>query len=186
MSTLTIFSWGYWGWGTSTRQLKEAVNAAEADRGNAPLFFVDARWRRTGKAPGFVGNAFKDVIGDTYSLHEQRLGNWEVDSRARKFTNEYRESLEEDRERAVADLLQKAITREKQGQRVIFYCACVFPKWNSYPQEPRCPCHRDEIAEDLCKLARKKDKKNTVISRSSSGRALMEMRAPSYRWTWTV
>ena len=37
---LTMFTWGYWGWGSATRQLLEAVDAAEIDRGFKPPFFV--------------------------------------------------------------------------------------------------------------------------------------------------
>jgi hypothetical protein len=38
---ITLFSWGYWGWGNVTRQFVEAVDAAEASRGFAPPLFVD-------------------------------------------------------------------------------------------------------------------------------------------------
>jgi len=32
MKPITIFSWGYDGWGTSTKQLLEAVDAVEESR----------------------------------------------------------------------------------------------------------------------------------------------------------
>ena len=35
---ITIFSWGYWGWGSTTRQLVQAVDATEAARGYGPLY----------------------------------------------------------------------------------------------------------------------------------------------------
>ncbi len=33
MKPVTVFSWGFWGWGTATRQLIAAVDAAEGRRG---------------------------------------------------------------------------------------------------------------------------------------------------------
>jgi hypothetical protein len=48
----TLFSWGFWGWGTSTPQLVEATDALEAARGFNPPVFVDTRLLRSGRAPG--------------------------------------------------------------------------------------------------------------------------------------
>jgi hypothetical protein len=46
MTSLTMFTWGYDGWGSSTRQLKEAVDAVEQARGFEPPCFVDVRISR--------------------------------------------------------------------------------------------------------------------------------------------
>jgi hypothetical protein len=40
---LSLFSWGYWGWGNAARQLVEAVDAVEQARGFQPPLFVDVR-----------------------------------------------------------------------------------------------------------------------------------------------
>ena len=48
--TVTLFSWGYWGWGNATERLVEAIDAAERARGFCPSIFVDTRLRRQGRA----------------------------------------------------------------------------------------------------------------------------------------
>jgi hypothetical protein len=57
---LTLFTWGYWGWGgstRSTRKLVQAVDVAEKKRGQKPPFFVDIRLQRSVRAKGFIGDA---------------------------------------------------------------------------------------------------------------------------------
>src|SRR6202158_3993927 len=73
--TVTLFSLGYWGWGNATERLVEALDAAERARGFQPPVFVDCRLRRQGRAKGFVGNAFRDLIGPSRYLWMQDLGN---------------------------------------------------------------------------------------------------------------
>lgn len=72
---LTLFTWGYWGWGTSTRELAWAVDAAEKKSGFEPPIFVDVRLRRSVCAPGFSGNAFAHVVGASRYQWMPRLGN---------------------------------------------------------------------------------------------------------------
>ena len=60
---ITIFAWGYYGWGSHTRRLVEAVDAAEAGRGFEPPVFVDVRIRRSVRAAGFTGPAFEKLLG---------------------------------------------------------------------------------------------------------------------------
>jgi hypothetical protein len=43
MTTTTIFTWGYYGWGNATPQLVEAVDAVETSRGFEPPIFVDSK-----------------------------------------------------------------------------------------------------------------------------------------------
>jgi hypothetical protein len=50
-----MFSWGFSGWGTATRQLVAAMDAAEEQRGFKPPMFADIRLRREGCAPEFRG-----------------------------------------------------------------------------------------------------------------------------------
>lgn len=72
---LTIFSWGYWGWGSTTTQLVQAVDAAEEAGGFKPPIFVDVRLRRSVRAKGFTGKAFERVVGPTRYEWMPRLGN---------------------------------------------------------------------------------------------------------------
>ena len=73
--TTTLFSWGYWGWGNATERLVEAFDMAEESREFRPPLFVDARLRRQGRAKGFVGNAFRDLVGPSRYRWIQDLGN---------------------------------------------------------------------------------------------------------------
>jgi hypothetical protein len=78
MSKLTIFSWGYWGWGNATQQLVQLVDSIEATRGfNAPVF-VDIRISRSVRARGFNANAFGRLLGDARYRHMPLLGNLAV------------------------------------------------------------------------------------------------------------
>ena len=38
MKRITLFSWGYWGWGNSVNKFIEATDAVEAARGYSPRF----------------------------------------------------------------------------------------------------------------------------------------------------
>ena len=49
---ITLFSWGYWGWGNATEQLVESADLAEKKRGFKPPVFVDIRRERQGRAKG--------------------------------------------------------------------------------------------------------------------------------------
>jgi hypothetical protein len=74
--SLTLFSWGFWGWGTATKQLVEAVEAVEASRGYQPPLFVDVRVDRSkSRAPGFKGAAFEKEFGPSRYIWMDDLGN---------------------------------------------------------------------------------------------------------------
>lgn len=76
---LKIFSWGYWGWGNATKQLVDAVNEVEeASGGFGPPLFIDIRIRRSGRAPGFRGRAFGDLLGSERYVWMQEIGNKSV------------------------------------------------------------------------------------------------------------
>ena len=40
MKKLTLFSWGYWGWGSSAAQFVKAADVVEAARGVNALFLL--------------------------------------------------------------------------------------------------------------------------------------------------
>lgn len=72
---VTIFSWGYYGWGNHTRRLVEAVDAVEASRGFRPPVFVDIRIRRSVRAAGFTGPAFEKLLEQGRHRWMKSLGN---------------------------------------------------------------------------------------------------------------
>jgi hypothetical protein len=122
-----LFTWGYWGWGTATRQFVRAVDAVEAARGFRPPMFVDIRISRSVRAPGFNGTAFERRFGADRYLWMPELGN--------------RAILEGGRQRivnpsAAADLLELARQLARERRRVIFFCACTSPA----------RCHRRTVA----------------------------------------
>ena len=139
--TIKLFSWGYWGWGNATRQLVESADIAERVRGFQPPMFVDTRLRRQGRAKGFVGDAFRDVVGPTRYCWMKDLGNLAVAKGER--------GVEIKNPAAVADLLELASCTARENRRVIFYCACEFP-WSG----GELACHRHEIANLLLTHAR--------------------------------
>jgi hypothetical protein len=140
--TVALFSWGYWGWGNATRQLVQAADAAEAAHGFEPPVFVDVRLRRQGRARGFGGNAFRDLVGASRYLWMEDLGNEDVATGAGGITIRKPE--------AVAKLLELALQAAKSQRRVIFYCACEYP-W----VDGKRSCHRDKITDLLLAHAKK-------------------------------
>ncbi len=133
---VTLFSWGYWGWGNATRQLVRAADAAEAARGFQPPIFVDVRLRRQGRANGFVGNAFCDLLGESRYRWMEDLGNAEIATGGG--------GVRIKNPAAVAELLELAMRAADEGRRVMFYCACEFSRLNG-----KLTCHRCEIADLL-------------------------------------
>jgi hypothetical protein len=153
---LTIFSWGYWGWGKATEQLVRGIDAVELDRGYAPPIFVDIRIRRTGRAAGFVGEAFRDTVGDTRYRHMKGLGNENV--------LDHKPGTKIRNPAAAAELLRLALEEARNNRRVLFYCACDYP-WHDGVRF----CHRDEVTDLLRTEAR------------SSGRAIEIVEWPGGR-----
>lgn len=133
---VTLFSWGYWGWGNATCQLVQAADAAEAARGFRPPIFVDVRLRRQGRAKGFVGNAFRDLMGESRYRWMEDLGNAEIATGG--------DGVRIKNPAAVAELLELAVHAADERRRVIFYCACEFPQLDG-----KLTCHRCEIADLL-------------------------------------
>jgi hypothetical protein len=101
--TITLFSWGYWGWVNATEQLIEAIDTAEEKRGFRRPIFVDIRLRRQGRAKGFVGNAFGDILGESRYHWVQDLGNLAIANGGG--------GVQIKNPGAVADLLQMAVAR---------------------------------------------------------------------------
>ena len=74
MKPITIFTWGYYGWGNHTRQLVESVDTVETSRGFKPPMFVDIRIRRAVRAAGFTGPAFENLLGPNRHRWMKSLG----------------------------------------------------------------------------------------------------------------
>ncbi len=140
---LEAFTWGYWGWGNSTKELVRAFDAAEKQRGfNAPVF-VDARVRRTGRAVGFRGDAFEKRLGAARYRWMEGLGNQGVVDRSPEIY--LRDATQ------VRDLLDLVTDLHAERRRVLFFCACRDARWNGARN-----CHRDLVAELLVKEARRR------------------------------
>jgi hypothetical protein len=137
MNHISIFSWGFWGWGTATSRLVEAVDAAERRRGFNPPLFVDIRFQRTGRAPGFKGDAFEKLLGWRRYRWMRTLGNSSIGTRrAPRIACP-----------AAADqLLELALDAADRSSRVIFFCACESPGQSL-------SCHRHMVKKLLSRAA---------------------------------
>lgn len=136
---LTLFTWGYWGWGNSTKNLVEAVDAIESERGFEPPFFVDIRISRSVRAKGFNGNTFEEVIGPKRHRWMKSLGN----KRTMTGTGPRIQIAEPG---TANELLDLAISAAKVKRRVIFFCSCEWP----------CFCHRKSVATLIRKAAKRR------------------------------
>jgi hypothetical protein len=141
MTRLTMFSWGYWGWGNATPQIIKAVDAVERSRGFAPPIFADVRIRRSGRAKGFVGDAFEKLLGPGRYHHFVGLGN-------RNVAEGHASGITIDKPEEAAQLLALAQRAETENARVIYFCSCQFPHGPSTPT-----CHRTEVTDLLRKEA---------------------------------
>jgi hypothetical protein len=128
---LTLFSWGYWGWGNATARLIQAVDAVEAARGYKPPLFVDVRISRSVRALGFTGRAFEQTVGESRYRWLDALGNLGVqDGGTMRIKNP-----------AAADtLLDIAEVSASGGQRILFFCSCEVPGVEENG------CHRTTVA----------------------------------------
>jgi hypothetical protein len=144
MSTTTIFTWGYYGWGNATPSLVEAVDAVESSRGFEPPIFIDIRIRRTVRAQGFQGNHFEKLMGPSRHQWMKGLGNKFILSR--KGPN-----VQIAEPTAADDLLDLALQSAKHKQRLLFFCSCQWPKFDG-----ELSCHRTTVAGLVLKAAKKR------------------------------
>jgi hypothetical protein len=136
---LSIFSWGFWGWGTATRQLLAAVDAVEERRGFMPPVFVDIRYRRSGRAPGFRGETFERLVGRRRYRWMPTLGNASIGTlRSARIACPM----------AADQLLDLALDKHEGTTRIIFFCACESP-WAS-------DCHRHMVSRLVLRSARRR------------------------------
>lgn len=141
MRPVTLFSWGYYGWGNSTKQLVQAVDAVEKSRGFKPPIFVDVRIRRSVRAPGFRERAFEKLLGPDRYRWIRDLGNESIITHA--------ERMKIRNPNAATELLQLASEANERKRRVIFYCGCQFPMSGR-----KRVCHRTLVADLVLKSAK--------------------------------
>jgi hypothetical protein len=149
--TVTIFTWGYYGWGNATPQLIEAVDAAETSRGFEPPFFVDIRIRRSVRAKGFVGKAFEKSLGPSRHRWMQSLGN-------KSILTHTGPDIQIADPPAAYKLLDLAIELADHKQRVLFFCSCQWPRGNG-----DILCHRCTVAELVLKAAKKHEQSVEIV-----------------------
>jgi hypothetical protein len=140
---LTLFTWGYWGWGNATRELIRGIDAAERRRGYKPPVFVDVRLRRNVRAKGFNGVAFEKVVGSSRYRWMRGLGNRSI------VTGD--DHIVIDRPEEAKNLLHLAIALAKRNRRVLFFCSCedIRAKF----------CHRRKVATLLLEEAKRAGKR---------------------------
>lgn len=151
MKPLTIFSFGYYGWGNSTPQLIQAVDAIEGSRGYQPPLFVEVRHHRSGRAPGFVGAAFEDLLGADRYRWKKSLGNKMVDTQTPS-------KIQIAEPKTVAELLDLALEAAKHKQRVIFFCGCQWPRVNE-----KVACHRTRVSTLVLAAARRRGVPTEIV-----------------------
>lgn len=150
MKPLSLLSWGYWGWGNATRFLLEAVDSVEATHGFAPPIFVDIRFSRAVRAKGFRGPAFEQLVGSDRYRWLRGLGNRAIGSDAGS-------AIVIADPRAAADLLDLTVAASREGRRVLFFCACEWPRSASGTI-----CHRVEVGRLVLRVARHRRQPLTI------------------------
>jgi hypothetical protein len=160
---IQIFSFGYYGWGNSTPQLVQAVDAVERRRGFKPPIFVDIRIRRAVRAPGFNGNAFEKLLGEKRHRWMKALGNKQI-------VNRTGPPIQIAEPSAVNDLLDLAIVAAEDRRRLIFFCSCAWPRFQG-----RVKCHRTRVAALAIKAAERRQLDVEVVEWPGGKASLMDL-----------
>jgi len=153
MTSLTIFTWGYEGWGSSTPQLKKAMDAVELARGHSPPYFVDLRIMRSVRATGFREAAFERTVGKDRYKWMRSLGNKRVLTGPRPGP---RHQINDPA--AVEELLGISLARAAKRQRLIIFCSC-----GRAGPPGGLSCHRVTVATLLLKTAVKRNVSLTIV-----------------------
>jgi hypothetical protein len=135
---LTVFSWGYHGWGSAVPQLAKVTAAIERKRGFGAPLFVDVRYNRRVRAPGFRETEPEKRFGPNRYVWMSDLGNAAIGSADRK--------MKIARPSAAGDLLDLALNARKEGRRIIFFCSCPTPR----------QCHRWKVGTLLLGAAKRR------------------------------
>jgi hypothetical protein len=136
MKEITAFTWGYWGWGTHTKEFVRVFR---------PPIFVDIRLSRKVRAPGFREGAFESVLGCRRYCWLRKLGNARIGSG--------KSGIRILDPGGVEDLLQIVVDAARERRRVIFFCA----------RKDVRRCHRARVARLLLKTAGRRKIRLSVV-----------------------
>jgi|JI10StandDraft_1071094.scaffolds.fasta_scaffold122636_2 hypothetical protein len=177
MRKLTIYMWGYWGWGNAAPELVKAVDAVERKRGFKPPVFVDIRMKRSARPAVFRGNAFGQVVGPARYETMSALGNEHyLDDAKKRLPHSNRKIVIHDP--TAADLLlDRAVELKKQNRHVIYFCACAFPNGNVDNDGEFYACHRSAVSSLLLKCARVRGMALEVVEWPGGGGNRFDMAA---------
>ncbi len=173
---LTMFSWGYEGWGNATKQLVQAVDRVEQDRGFEPPLFVDIRISRSVRAIGFRDTAFENAVGYDRYLWMDSLGNEAAKPDRNEGSNQRRPRPKIKNWRAADALLMIATENARRPRRIIFFCSCGWPVYRKYK------CHRVEVGSLLLQAAKKRGVALEVVEWPGGSVAEVEKRLTSAQY----
>jgi NTP pyrophosphatase (non-canonical NTP hydrolase) len=145
MKKITMYSWGYYGWGSSAKEFVRCVDEIEKKKGFKPPFFVDIRAKRNGKAHDFVNKNFEKITGTKRYEWKPELGNAFIGTPA---FNKGKIKIKEPK--TAEELLELAEKLNKEKQHIIFFSNCDFQKFGF-----KKGCHRYDVGSLLLKYAKK-------------------------------
>lgn len=161
MARVTIFSWGYWGWGTDAALFVKAVDAVEAKRAFAPPIFVDVRISRSVRALHFRGAALETLVGTDRYHWMGGLGNLAVQDQSLG-------RIKINRPKDAGLLLDLALEAAEQNQRILFFCACPEPA----------NCHRKSVGDLVLKEAGRRGQQIEIVEWPGGPAETLEERVP--------
>jgi hypothetical protein len=145
---VTLFSWGYGGWGNATKRLVSAVDEVERGRGFEPPLFVDIRYSRAVRAIGFRDRAFEEQLGHARYRWMKSLGNANIGT--------HRGGVRIKCPDAADQLLDLALDAAEDLSRVIFFCSCPSP-------DDAAVCHRATVAKLILRASRRRGTNSEVV-----------------------
>ena len=164
---ITLFSFGYWGWGTSTAQLVQAFDALEHSRGFKPPLLVDIRISRSVRAPGFINRALEKLVGTDRYIHMPELGN-------RAVIENTGEQITIADPAAAGSLFDLAISANIRTRRIVFFCACPYQM-----QDGETYCHRYNVGSLLLKLSRNRYQRIVVTEWPGTEPQVLRLTVPA-------
>ena len=141
------YTFGYWGWGTNTDRLVKLAAEWEEKAGRQAPLWVDIRWSRSVRAPGFRDAAFARASGEALYRWMQGLGNSAIGEGGLKIANP----------EEAPRLLDAIMEAHEQRRRVIFFCACQLLRENG-----EITCHRGHVANLVLEAARRGGQELTI------------------------
>ena len=138
LMSLTLFSWGYSGWGNAIPQLLRATASVERNRGFEAPMFVDIRMNRAVRAIGFRGATFEKRLGHSRYRWMRSLGNSNIGRGGKGIKINCPDTVNQ--------LLDLAIDAEEKNRRIIFFCSCQTPQW----------CHRHSVTKLILRAAKRR------------------------------